>query len=66
MQLIRIRIRFIYNKKVRGGLKLKKQSDLKRIIANLSKLGVSATVTKSRVELLKVLTPPVSTPHTHN
>ena len=36
--------------------------DLKKIISNLAKLGVSATITKSRLEMLKVLVPPVQDP----
>ncbi|MEK4230971.1 Lmo0850 family protein [Solibacillus sp. FSL H8-0538] len=43
-----------------------KEIDLKQIVTNLSKLGVTATVTKSRLELLKVLTPPTQTPQTQN
>lgn len=43
-----------------------KEMDLKQIITNLSMLGVKATVTKSRVELLKVLTPPAQTAQTQN
>ncbi|GGG25015.1 hypothetical protein GCM10007425_19470 [Lysinibacillus alkalisoli] len=39
----------------------KKEVDLKKIVSNLSKLGVKATVTKSRLELLKVL-PPLQMP----
>lgn len=39
-----------------------KEVDLKKIVSNLSKLGVTAAVTKSRLELLKVLTPPTQTP----
>lgn len=39
-----------------------KEIDLKKIVSNLSKLGVNATVTKSRIKLLKVLTPPVQSP----
>ncbi|MDM5335378.1 Lmo0850 family protein [Ureibacillus composti] len=39
-----------------------KEVDLKNIVKNLSKLGVTASVTKSRLELLKVLTPPTQTP----
>ncbi|WP_195891703.1 Lmo0850 family protein [Bacillus ndiopicus] len=39
-----------------------KEIDLKKIVSNLSKLGVNATVTKSRIELLKVLTPPTQSP----
>lgn len=35
-----------------------KEVDLKNIVKDLSKSGVTATVTKSRLELLKVLTPP--------
>ena len=36
--------------------------DLKKIISNLAKLGVSATITKSRLEMLKVLVPPLQDP----
>lgn len=39
-----------------------KEVDLKKIVANLAKLGVTAKMTKSRLELLKVLTPPTHTP----
>ena len=39
-----------------------KEVDLKKIVSNLSKLGVKATITKSRLEMLKVLTPPTQTP----
>lgn len=39
-----------------------KEVDLKKIVSNLSKLGVNATITKSRLEMLKVLTPPTQTP----
>lgn len=46
--------------------RMAKEIDLKKIVTNLSKLGVNATVTKSRIELLKVLTPPTQTPHTQN
>lgn len=46
--------------------KMTKEIDLKEIVKNLSTLGVKATVTKSRLELLKVLTPPTQTPQTQN
>lgn len=39
-----------------------KEMDIKKIISNLAKLGVSATLTKSRLEMLKVLVPPVQDP----
>ena len=39
-----------------------KEVDLKKIVSNLSKLGVNGTITKSRLEMLKVLTPPTQTP----
>ncbi len=39
-----------------------KEMDLKKIISNLAKLGVSATMTKSRLEMLKALAPPVHDP----
>jgi hypothetical protein len=39
------------------------KEDLKRIVSNLSKLGVTVTMTKSRLELLKALAPPAQTPH---
>ena len=42
-----------------------KEVDLKKIVSNLSKMGVKATVTKSRLELLKVLTPPTQIPQVH-
>ena len=38
------------------------EMDLKKVIANLAKLGVSATITKSRLEMLKVLAPSVQNP----
>ncbi|MEK4254240.1 Lmo0850 family protein [Ureibacillus sp. FSL K6-2830] len=38
-----------------------KEMDLRKIASKLSKLGVTATVTKSRLELLKVLAPPKTT-----
>ncbi|MFD1927698.1 Lmo0850 family protein [Sporosarcina siberiensis] len=40
-----------------------KEVDLKSIISNLAKLGVSATLTKSRLEMLKALAPPLHDPH---
>lgn len=46
--------------------RMAKEIDLKKIVTNLSKLGVNATVTKSRIELLKVLTPPTQTPQAQN
>lgn len=39
-----------------------KEVDLKRIVSKLSKLGVSVTMTKSRLEMLKALAPPVQSP----
>lgn len=57
----------IYNTKESLRCKeLAKEIDLKRIVTNLSKIGVTATVTKSRLELLKVLTPPTQTPQAQN
>ncbi|GKV54831.1 MULTISPECIES: Lmo0850 family protein [Sporosarcina] len=41
----------------------KDKVDLKKIISNLAKLGVSATVTKSRLDMLKALAPPIQDPH---
>lgn len=38
---------------------MKKEIDLKQLVKNLSQIGVNATLTKSRLEILKVLTPPV-------
>lgn len=38
-----------------------KEADLKKIALKMSKLGITATVTKSRLELLKVLAPPKTT-----
>lgn len=43
-----------------------KEIDLKDIVKNLSTLGVKANVTKSRLEILKVLAPPTQTPQTQN
>lgn len=39
-----------------------KDIDLKKIISNLAKLGVSATLTKSRLDMLKALAPPAQDP----
>lgn len=39
-----------------------KEVDLKSIALKLSKLGVTVTMTKSRLELLKALAPPTQTP----
>lgn len=41
-----------------------KEVDVKKLIANLAKLGVTASMTKSRLELLKVLAPPAQAPST--
>ena len=38
---------------------MKKEIDLKQLVKNLSQIGVNATVTKFRLEILKVLKPPV-------
>ncbi|MCM3357623.1 MULTISPECIES: Lmo0850 family protein [unclassified Psychrobacillus] len=40
-----------------------KEVDLKKIVSNLSKLGVTVTMTKSRLEILKALSPPAQSPH---
>ena len=40
----------------------KEKVDLKKIISNLAKLGVSATATKSRMDMLKALAPPANDP----
>lgn len=45
---------------------MSREVDVKKIISNLSKLGVKATTTKSRLELLKALAPPKRTPQTQN
>ena len=37
--------------------------DLSKIVSNLSKLGVTVTITKSRLDMLKALTSPAQTPH---
>jgi hypothetical protein len=39
-----------------------KDVEIRKIVSNLSKLGIQATITKSRVELLKALALP-QTPH---
>lgn len=38
-----------------------KEDDLRKLVSKLSKIGVTASVTKSRLELLKVLAPPKTT-----
>lgn len=45
---------------------MKREVDVTKIISNLSKIGVKATATKSRLELLKALAPPKHKPQTHN
>ena len=39
-----------------------KEVDLKKIVSNLSKLGVTVTMTKSRLDILKALVPPTQSP----
>lgn len=39
-----------------------KEVDLRKIVSNLSKLGVTVSLTKSRLEMLKALAPPAQTP----
>ena len=56
-----IRNSSITNRKVEVE-KMAKEVDLKTIISNLAKLGVSATMTKSRLEMLKALAPPAQDP----
>jgi len=43
-----------------------KQVDLRRIVSNFSKLGVTVTLTKSRLEMLKALASPTQTPQSHS
>ncbi|MFC4410531.1 Lmo0850 family protein [Chungangia koreensis] len=43
-----------------------KEVDVKKIVTNLSKLGVPVTMTKSRVEMLKALAPPAQNAHTQS
>lgn len=43
--------------------RMAKEIDLKKIVSNLAKAGVSVTLTKSRLDLLKVLVPPAQDPH---
>ncbi|WP_166462342.1 Lmo0850 family protein [Psychrobacillus vulpis] len=43
-----------------------KEVDLKKIVSNLSKLGVTVTMTKSRLDMLKALAPPAHSPHAQN
>ncbi|WP_192797394.1 Lmo0850 family protein [Psychrobacillus glaciei] len=40
-----------------------KEVDLKKIVSNLAKLGVTVTMTKSRLDMLKALVPPANSPH---
>ena len=39
-----------------------KEVDLKKIVSNLAKLGVTVTITKSRLDMLKALAPPAQSP----
>ncbi|HSO57825.1 MAG: Lmo0850 family protein [Paenisporosarcina sp.] len=39
-----------------------KEVDLRKIVSNLSKLGVTVTLTKSRLEMLKALASPAQNP----
>ncbi|WP_019414598.1 Lmo0850 family protein [Paenisporosarcina sp. TG20] len=39
-----------------------KEVDLRKTVSNLSKLGVTVTLTKSRLEMLKALALPGQTP----
>ena len=66
LKLNNIKIRYIITKESLRCKEMAKEIDLKRIVTNLSKIGVTATVTKSRLELLKVLTSPTQTPQTQN
>lgn len=66
MELFIDKLRLINKTKVEVAKAVKKQNDLKTIVANLKEVGVKATITKSRVELLKVLTPPAQAPHPQN
>ncbi|WP_169786388.1 Lmo0850 family protein [Viridibacillus arvi] len=43
-----------------------REVDLTKIVSNLSKLGVKATTTKSRLELLKAIAPPKQSPQAQN
>lgn len=45
---------------------MKREVDVTKIILNLSKMGVKATATKSRLELLNALVTPKSNPPAHN
>ncbi len=56
-----IHIRHYTNREVEVG-KMAKEVELKKIISNLTKLGVSATMTKSRLDMLKALAPPAQHP----
>lgn len=46
--------------------RMAKEVDVKKIVSNLSKLGVPVTMTKSRVEMLKTLAPPAQNAHTQS
>ncbi len=56
-----LQIRHYTNRKVEVG-NMAKEVELKKIISNLAKLGVSATITKSRLDMLKALAPPAQHP----
>lgn len=45
---------------------MKREVDVTKIISNLSKIGVKATATKSRLELLKTLASPKSNTQAQN
>lgn len=65
MKLIFLKIVLIHDSKERCK-SMKREVDVTKIISNLSKIGVKATATKSRLELLKALAPPKNKPQTHN
>lgn len=44
------------------GMQVAKEINLQQVISKLAKIGVSATLTKSRLEMLKVLAPPKQHP----
>ncbi|WP_164474938.1 Lmo0850 family protein [Indiicoccus explosivorum] len=43
-----------------------KEKEVRNVAANLAKLGIPVKLTKSRVEILKALVPPVQVPSAHS
>lgn len=57
-------ISLIYKQKEGRGKEMKEKNNLKTILLQLANLGVSASLTKSRLEMLKAIAPPAQEPST--